>query len=325
MSIKAIARCLIAAAASSLFIVYAHADSVYPSRPITLIVPFPPGNSSDISMRLIARYIAPMLKQPVIVENRAGAGGSIGAAHAARQPGDGYTIVMGSTGPFAIAPAMRTLNYDPIKDFVPVAAIAYIPQVIVVSGTSPYHDLRAVISAAKAQAGKLTYASSGVGSTQHLLMAQLASSAGISLTHVPYQGSSPAATDVMSGRIDVMSDAPSTLLPLINSGKLRAIAVTPAQRIESMPGVPTAAEAGVPGYDMQSWILVFAPKGTPAPIVKTLNSDINSALQRPEVKKAFADQAFVPMPLTLAELPAFMAGEIPKWKSIVKAAGATDQ
>jgi tripartite-type tricarboxylate transporter receptor subunit TctC len=302
----------------------ATAQSGYPNRPITLVVPFPPGNSSDISMRLIAKYLEPRLKQAVIVENKAGGGGSIGVAFAARQPADGYTIVMGSTGPMSISPAMRkSMPYDPLGSFEPVAAIAYIPQVFVTRPDSAYRDIGAVIQASRKEPGAVRYGSSGIGSTQHLLMAQFAASARIQMTHVPYQGSAPAMNDLIGGQIEMMSDAVSSLLPMIRAGKLRPIAVTPARRLDVLPDVPTVAEQGVPGYDMQSWILVFAPAGTPTPILQRLNSEIDAVLKEPAVVKAFADQAFLPMPLAFDRLKPFMATEAGKWKTLVTLSGAS--
>jgi len=295
----------------------------YPSRPITIIVPFPAGNSSDLAMRLIARQIEPSLGQPVVVDNRAGAGGSIGAAFAARRPADGYTLIMGSPGPMAISPVLRQgLTYDPLMSFDPVAAVAFLPQVFVVSANSPTKDLKSLLSAAKDNPGKLNYASSGVGSTQHLLGAQLAASAKVSMTHVPYQGNAAAMQDLLAGRVDVMSDVLSTVLPMIKSGKLVPIAVSTSQRLTALPNVPTVIEQGVEGFDIQSWIMIYGPAGMPDDIARRLNKEIGKALESSELKKVFLDQSMLPMPVAYENLKPFMAKEVSTWRRLVEVSGA---
>lgn len=317
-------RSVFAVLAAALLVAPALAQDVFPSRPLTIVVPFPPGNSSDISMRLIGKHLATRLKQAVVVENRAGAGGSIGAAYAARRPANGYTIVMGSTGPMAISPAMRkTLPYDPVKDFDPLAAIAYIPQLFVSRPDGPIKDIPALVRLAKEKPDGIRYGSSGIGSTQHLLMAEFANQAGVTLTHVPYQGSQQALGDIVGGQIDLLSDAVSSLIPMVKAGRVRPLAVTTAKRLAVLPDVPTVAEGGPSAYNMQSWILVFTPAGTPEPILKRLNDEIEAILKEPEVATSFADQGFYPMAVPFAQLRPFVANEVKVWRQIVAISGAT--
>lgn len=294
----------------------------FPNRPIRLVVPFPAGNSSDVSMRLIATHLAPVLGQPVVVENRVGAGGAIGLEQVARAAPDGYTLVMGSPGPLTIAPVVKSkLPYKPLTDFAPVATIAGVPQVFVVRADSPIKDIAALIRAAKDKPGQLNYGSSGIGTTQHLFTTRLTSMTATRMTHIPYQGGAAAMTDLIGGRIDVLADSPSVVLSQIKSGTLRPIGVTPGTRLSALPEVPTIAEQGVRGFDIQSWILLLAPAGTPEPILDRLNAEIVKILARPDVKQTLADQGFSDFHVPRAKMQEFLTQQAADWRKMVLDAG----
>jgi tripartite-type tricarboxylate transporter receptor subunit TctC len=311
-------------AAFLLLLATAASADTYPDRPITMIVPFPAGNSSDVAMRLLAQELQPALGQPLVVDNKAGAGGTIGAAYAARRPADGYTLIMGSPGPMAISPALRkNLAYDPLKGFDPIAPVAALPLVVVVSADSGIKDLPQLLKLAKERPGTVNYASSGIGSTQHLVMASLAARAGVSMTHVPFQGASAGMTAIVGGQVQVMAEVLSAVLPMVKSGRLVAIAVTPARRIDALPNVPTVAEQGVKDFAVQSWLMIYAPAGTPPEITRRLNVEIGKALQSPKLKKTFEEQSMLPLPLPYDGMRTFMNREVASWRSLVEVSGAT--
>ena len=317
---------LIRLMAAALLLPFATAalSDAYPDRPITMIVPFPAGNSSDVAMRLLAQELQPALGQPVVVDNKAGAGGTIGAAYAARRPADGYTLLMGSPGPMAINPALRkNLAYDSLTSFEPVAPVAALPLVVVVSAESGIKDLPQLLRVAKDRPGTFNYASSGIGSTQHLVMASLAARAGVAMTHVPFQGAAAGMTAIVGGQVQVMADVLSAVLPLVKAGKLVPIAVTTAQRIDTLPNVPTAAEQGLKDFAVQTWIMIYAPAGTPQPVVRRLNAEIGKALQSPRLKKTFEEQSMLSLPLAHDGLRNFMVREVATWRSLVEVSGAT--
>jgi tripartite-type tricarboxylate transporter receptor subunit TctC len=302
----------------------AAAAQAYPDRPVTMVVPFPAGNSSDVAMRLLAQELQPALGQAVIVDNKAGAGGTIGAAYAARRPADGYTLIMGSPGPMAINPALRkNLAYDPLKSFEPVAPVAALPLVVVVSADSGIKNLQGLLKLAKDKPGAVNYASSGIGSTQHLVMASLAARAGVTMTHVPFQGAAAGTSAIVGGQVHVMADVLSAVLPLVKGGKLVPIAVTTAQRLEPLPNVATVAEQGVKDFAVQSWIMIYAPAGTPQDIARRLNAEIGTALQSAKLKKTFEEQSMLPLPVAYDGLRNFMAKEVDTWRRLVEVSGAT--
>jgi tripartite-type tricarboxylate transporter receptor subunit TctC len=311
-------------AASLLLLATAAFADAYPDRPITMIVPFPAGNSSDVAMRLLAQEMQPALGQPVVVDNKAGAGGTIGAAYVARRPGDGYTLIMGSPGPMAINPALRkNLSYDPLKSFEPVAPVAALPLVVVVSADSGIKDLQQLLKVAKEKPGTINYASSGIGSTQHLVMASLAACAGVAMTHVPFQGAGAGMTAIVGGQVQVMADVLSAVLPMVKSGRLVPIAVTAARRVDTLPNVPTVAEQGLKDFAVQSWVMIYAPTGTPQNVVRRLNVEIVKALQSPKLKKTFEEQSMLPLPLTFDGMRNFMGSEVATWRRLVEVSGAT--
>ena len=261
----------------------------YPSSPIKLIVPWPPGGGVDTSARIIVQPLAERLGQSIVIENRGGAGGNIGTEQAARAKADGYTLVMASSSPHAINPHIYSkLPFEPIKDFVPIAAVASVPSILVVPPNSPYKTVQDIIAAAKAAPGKLTYGSAGVGSSQHLAGAIFMRATGTGMLHVPYKGTAPAETDLMAGHVSLMLDT-TACLPLVAGGKLRALAVASKVRNPALPNVPTFDELGVPNVYSSIWYGIAAPAGTPKEIVNRINTEVNALLQTPEMKRRMAE------------------------------------
>ena len=297
----------------------------FPSRAIKLVVPFPPGQSSDTLSRLVGEQMAARLGQPVVIDNRPGAGGVIGTQYVATQPADGYTLVAGGSGPMTVSPTLQpgVARYDAVRSFSPVAGVARIAQVIVVSSDSPIRDLQALVGSARRKAGAVTYGSSGNGTTQHLFMEMLNAAADIRMTHVPYKGSAPALNDLIGGQIDLMSDTITAMTPLIRAGKVRPIAVTSARRWPTLPEVPTVAEQGYPGFAAEGWVAFLAPAGTPPAVVGQLNAAILKALADPEVKKKLAEQGAEAHGETPAQFAAFIQTETAKWGKVVQASGAS--
>lgn len=297
--------------------------AAYPEKPIRLIVPQPAGGFNDTVARVLSRKLGEAWGQPIVVENLPGAGSQVGTAAAARAPADGYTLLVVSFA-FCTNPSLRkSLPYDTVKAFRPVILLGQTPNLLVVNPASPYKSVQEVIRAAKASPGKLTYASSGPGSSPHLSMELFKSMAGVDLTHVPYKGGAPMATDLMGGQVDIMFDNTPNLMPYVKSGKMRALGVTSAQRTELAHNVPTIAESGVPGYEMTAWYGVVAPSGTPDAIVQKLNAEIGKILAQPDVKTVFAAQNVAPnggMPQVFAD---FLTKESAKWAKVIKQAGIT--
>src|SRR5450755_214239 len=308
------------AAAAGVFIVPAWAQDKWPAKPITHIVPFPAGGTTDILARLIAQKLGSVLGTTIIVENKGGAGGSVGSEVASRAAPDGYTIVGGTISSHAINVSLYPkLGYDPVKSFEPVSLIGTNPTVLVVNQASPYKTLQDVIAAGKAKK-PLTGASAGSGTSQHLSLELLKSKAGIDITHIPYKGSAPAITDVMSGQVDMMFDTTVVAGPHIESGKLRALAVSSAKRLASMPTVPTVAESGVPGYEVISWQAIFAPAGTPKPIVERLHNEIAKILRDPEMQERLGKLGMQGADMSLEQIAAFQKAEVARWAAVIKAA-----
>jgi tripartite-type tricarboxylate transporter receptor subunit TctC len=297
----------------------ASADDAWPSRPINYMVPFPPGGTTDVLARILTPKLAAALgNASIIIENRGGAAGSVGSAVASRAPADGYTLVGGTISSHAINVSMYPkIGYDPVKSFEPVALIGTNPTVLLVRQDSPYKTLKDIIAAAKA--GKpLTCASAGSGTSQHMSLELLKLKSGIDITHVPYKGSGPALTDMLGGQVDLLFETPIAAAPYIKSGKLRAIAVSSAKRAPSLPDVPTIAESGVPGYEVVSWQGVFAPAGTPKPIVERLHTEITKILAQPDMKDRLAQLGMDEQPMTTAQFAKFQQDEVAKWAEVVK-------
>ena len=303
----------------------AMAQTTWPTgKPISYVVPFAAGGTTDTLARLIGQQLGTALGTTVVVENKGGAAGSIGSEAAARSAPDGYTLLGGTVSSHAINISLYPkLGYDPIKSFTPVAMLGSGPLVLVVPAASPYKTLSDVLAASKAKAasGGLSSASPGNGSSNHMALELLAYQSGVKFTHVPYKGSGPAVQDVIGGQVDMMFDTALIVGPHIQSGKLRPIAVTASKRLETLPDVPTIAEAGQKGFDMGSWQAVFAPAGTPKPIVDRLHAEIMKIMATPEVQARLKNSGMQPSTMTPAELGDYQKAEVAKWAQVIKAAG----
>ena len=293
----------------------------YPTRPVKLVVGFEPGGNTDTVARIVAQKLSERLGQQIVVENKLGAAGTIGTAEVARAAPDGYTLTMGTTTTHAIAPAaFAKLPYDPVADFEPIALVANAPYLLVVPPSFPAKDLKEFVSVVKAQPGKFNYGSAGQATTTHLVMATLASKAGMEMVHIPYKGNAPATTAVLGGQIEVLFGALPPLLPHVAAGKLRALAISSGKRSSSLPDVPTVAEQGFPGYDMALWLGFFAPKGTPSAIVKRLETELLHVAQSAELKEALQKQGLEAYPVGAAEVSRMLKSEIDTYKTVFKAA-----
>ena len=290
---------------------------------VRLIVPFTPGGSTDILARAIAPKLALALGQNVIIDNKPGAGGSLGAAEAAKAEPDGNTLLMGHIGTLAVNPAMYPkLAYDPIKSFAPVAWVARVPNVLVVQAASPARSFKEFIELAKSKPGKLSFSSGGNGSAAHITFELLKLRTKIFMLHIPYRGTAPSVTDLIAGQVDATFTGAPALLPHVKSGRLRALAVSSPQRIAQLPDVPTVAESGLPGtagFEADQWYGVVAPAGTPAARIAQLNAEINKALALPDVAQQLAIEGAVPTPSTPQAFADLIARELPRWAEVVKA------
>jgi tripartite-type tricarboxylate transporter receptor subunit TctC len=310
----ALAAGLLAAAASA---------QTFPDRPVTLVVPFAAGGSTDVVGRLVAAEMEKDLGQPVLVENVAGAGGSLGADKVARAAPDGYTILMATVATHALNPLiLKERPYDPEADFAPVSLLAIVPNVLVVNPALPATTVAELVALLKAAPGEYDYASSGVGTPLHLSGELFKAMAGVDMTHVPYKGSGPALTDLLGNQVPIMFDNLPSSSPHIASGALRALAVTTATRAASLPDVPALAET-VPGYETYTWNALFAPAGTPPAVVERLNAAALAALAVPSVQAKLAEFSATPVGSTPAGLAAHVAAEIAKWRPVVEAAGVS--
>ncbi len=298
----------------------AHAQT-YPTRPVKIVVGFEAGGNTDTVARLVAQKLSERLGQQVIVENKPGAAGTIATSEAARAAPDGYTLTMGTTTTHAIAPAAYSkLPYDPVADFEPIAMVAIAPYMLVVSPTFPAKDLKEFVAAVKASPGKFNYGSAGQATTTHLVMATLVNRAALDMVHIPFKGNAPATTAVLGGQVEFLFGALPPLLPHVAAGKLRPLAVSSAKRSPSAPDVPTVAESGFPGYDVVLWLGFFAPKGTPASVVKRLESDLVQIARSADLKGMLEKQGLEPNAAGSAELAATLKSEIENYKTVFKAA-----
>jgi tripartite-type tricarboxylate transporter receptor subunit TctC len=307
-------------ACAGAFALPAWSQDKWPSKPIVYIVPFPAGGTTDILARLIGQKLGPALATTIVVDNKGGAGGSVGSEMASRAAPDGYTILGGTISSHAINVSLYPkIGYDPIKSFEPITLIGTNPTVLVVGQASPYKTLQDVIAAGKAKK-PLTCASAGSGTSQHLSLELLKAKAGIDITHIPYKGSAPAIQDVMAGQVDMMFDTTVVAGPHIESGKLRALAVSSAKRVPSMPTVPTVAESGVPGYEVVSWQAIYAPAGTPKPLIDRLHGEIARILATAEMQERLAKLGMQGADMTPQQLGAFQKAEVEKWAAVIKSA-----
>lgn len=308
--------------AALLLAVPAFAQQGYPNRPVRLIVPYPPGGPTDLIGRVVADLLTRRLEQQVIVDNRGGAATVIGAEIAARAPTDGYTLLVATITTLAVTPALqKKLPYDPERDFAPISMLATQPYLLAVTNSLPAPSVKQLVAHAKANPGKLSFGSAGVGAGAHLAGEMLKHMAGISVVHVPYKGTGPAITDLISGQIAYMFGGISAIHPHVQAGRLRALAVSSARRSPSLPDMPTIAEGGVTGYGTNSWNSLVAPRGTPQAVVARLNADIIAALSQPEVRDRLRAQGIDTDPGTPAQLAAHIQSERARFDKLIKAIG----
>jgi tripartite-type tricarboxylate transporter receptor subunit TctC len=313
---------LIAGVVLSTIAVLANAQA-WPAKPIKWIVPFAPGGTTDILARTVGEKLALALGQPVVVENKPGAGGGVGAEFTAKAAPDGYTIMGGTISTHAInASLYNKLPYDPVKDFVAITLIARVPNMLVVNPAIPASNVKELIALLKANPNKYSFASSGNGTSQHLSGELFKTMAGVEMQHIPYKGSPPALQDVVGGQVTMTFDNITTALPLAKAGKLRALAVTTATRSAAAPDVPTLAESGLPGFEVGSWQGVFAPAGTPPEIVRRLNAEIVKILNLPDVREKLTGLGAEPVGNSSEEFSAMVKAEVVRWAEVVKKSGA---
>lgn len=316
----AIAMALLAAGATPAL---AQTDaSQWPNKPIKWVVPFPPGGAMDAIARTLGEVTGRKLGQPFVIENKPGAGGNIGSDYVAKQPGDGYTLMITSIGMATNGALYNKLSYDPIKDFAPVSLLAVVPNVLV-TGKQNVQNVQEVIALAKQNPDKLTYASAGNGTSIHLAGANFTALTGVQMLHVPYRGSGPAVTDLLGGQVDFMFDSITSARPHIQSGKLRALAITTKKRSTSLPNVPTMEEAGVAGYEVSPWFATFMPASTPPAIVEKLSQALNESMRDPEVQKRFDAIGAESMGTTPQALRTHLQQETERWTKLIKASRIT--
>ncbi|HEV8109270.1 MAG TPA: tripartite tricarboxylate transporter substrate binding protein [Burkholderiales bacterium] len=295
-------------------------QSEYPTRPVKIVVPSPPGGGTDIVARVLAQHYSKALGQPFFVENKPGAGNMIGIEFVARSPGDGYTLLLVASTLALNSVLYKKVPYDPVRDFAPITIAATAPNVLIVNTALPVRSLAEFIALAKSKPGVLSYGTPGIGTSPHLSMELLKSMAGIDLQHVPYRGTAAAVTDLIGGQIAATFANALTAKPQVDSGRVRALAVSGPKRIEALPAVPPVADAGVPGYEAMQWYGMAAPAGTPAPVIARLNAEAVKALQSDEMKEKLALDGAQPVGSTPAEFAALIRSELEKWTRVARAA-----
>jgi tripartite-type tricarboxylate transporter receptor subunit TctC len=306
-----------------LFAVGAANAQAYPSKPIRFVVPYPAGGPLDTVARLLAQKVSESVKEPIVVDNKPGAGGNIGADAVAKSPADGYTILMGAVATHAINPTLySSMPYDAVRDFIPVTQIASTPNVLVVNPSVPAGNVREFIAYAKANPGKLNFGSGSTGSAGHLAGELFKTLAGIEMTHVPYKGAAPAMNDLIGGQIQLMFDNLASALGQVRAGRVRALAVTTAARTSLAPELPTIAESGLPGFDINTWFGLFVPANTPREVVDRLHAEFTRALAMPQVKERLLALGAEPVGSQPAEFAAYIRTEAEKYARVIKASGA---
>ncbi len=296
---------------------------VYPSKPIHFVVPYPAGGPLDTVARLLGQKVSESVKQPVIVENKAGAGGNIGAEAVAKSAPDGYTILMGAVATHAVNPTLYAhIPYDPVRDFAPVTQVASTPNVLVVNPSIPVASVQEFIAYAKAHSGQLNFGSGSTGSAGHLAGELFKSMAGVEMTHSPYKGAAPAMQDLIGGQIQLMFDNLASALTQVRAGKVKALAVTTAKRSALAPDLPTIAESGLPGFDISTWFGIFAPAGTPRDVLERLHAEFTRALAMPDIREKMLNLGAEPVASTPDEFAAYIRSEAAKYARVIKASGA---
>lgn len=304
---------------ASMVIGMSAAHAQWPDKPIKLVVPYPAGGAADNTARIMAQHLGERLKQQIIVDNRPGASGTIGAAYVAKAPADGYTLLLDATS-YAVNPSLfPKLSYDPAKDLAPVSLIMQVPLLMLVPANSPYISVASFVKAAKEKPGKITFASAGTGGAQHLAAELFAQSEKISMTHIPYKGGAPALTDLIGGQVDLMFSATTASGTFVKSGKLKPLAITSSKRLDGFPQVPTVAESGVKGFEVTEWNGLFAPADTPKPILARLEEETRIVVASPAVASRFAELGVQGVGSSSKDFAAFVKSETAKWSSVIKA------
>lgn len=318
-------RALVLSLAACLPLSHAIAQNAFPNKPIKLVVPYAPGGSADIAARLVAEEWGKALGTSVFIENKGGAGGNLGVDQVAKSTSDGYTIGL-QTVSLAINPALTPkMPYDTLKDLAPISTVATSQHVLVVNNGLPAKNLNELIAQLKAKPGGMSYGSAGSGSTFHIAAELFKSVGNLDVMHVPYRGGGPALVDTISGQVQMAFPVLSAAQPHVQAGKIRALGVTGKQRSALLPDIPTIAEAGLPNYAFETWFMVFAPSGTPAPVVEKLNAGLRTALAKPTVKARMTKEGYDPLPSTPAEARARLERELPQWAKLVKERGITSE
>jgi tripartite-type tricarboxylate transporter receptor subunit TctC len=294
----------------------------YPAKPIRLMVPFPPGGSTDIVARIVAQKLGAQLGQQLVIENRGGAGGTLGTAVVAKAPADGYNLVVGTTSTHVVAPSVyQKLEYDPVRDFAPISLMAVTPYLLVVNPNVQARNVKELVALMRSQPGRLNYASAGVGSTTHLAMEMLKGASQTYALHIPYSGNGPAGTAVIAGQVEILFGSLPAVLPHAKSGRVRALAVGTAKRSPSLPDVPTVAESGYAGFDASLWLALMAPAGTPAAVIERLNKEVVAAVSARETSEILDKNGAEPLTSSPAELAAMIRDGVAKYAQVVKNAG----
>ena len=295
----------------------------YPAKPITMVVPFPPGGPTDMVARLLAQKLSEQMGQPVVVDNKPGANGNIGGAQVSKAPADGYTLLY-NTSSITLSPALyKSMQYDVLRDLAPVVLTAVVPLALVVNPAVPANNVQEFVAYAKANPGKLSYGSAGNGNVTHLAAYQFVRAQGIEATHVPYRGSAPADVDLAAGQIQFMTDTINSVMAFVKDRRMKLLAVTTAKRMSLFPEVPTLAETVMPGFEAGAWQGLMVPAGTPAAVVQRLNAEVNKALQSADMRDKLAVQGAEPLGSTPEEYGAYMRKELARWATVVKATGVT--
>jgi len=295
----------------------------FPDRPVRIVVPYPAGGTTDILARLVGQKVGERLGQPFVIENRSGATGVIGSEHVARAAPDGHTLLMGVNGPITISPAFRRdMPYEPLRAFAPVTLVASVAKLLVVNPQLPVRNVAELVAYAKARPGQLSFASSGTGATGHLAGEMFKLRAGIDIVHVPYRGGAPAMADVIAGRVAMQFEVLTQLLPQVQAGQLRALAVTSAERLPTLPDIPTVAEQGFPGFESRTWFGLLAPAGTPPAIVRRLRDEVVQVLTAPEMVQFLREQGADPIGNTPEQFAAFLREDTERWADVVRRSGA---